>query len=591
MRQRGTWLVVAALAALGIAAGVDALRGAPAEPEQPPRQADESPRAAADRPTPPVPLAPSAGLDGVLFYTDEDCRLRAVRIPSLRDAHAPDWSACSFSLSPSGQAVQASWTVWSPGGAYASDVGNAVEVDPGGRVFRGSSPAWRPDGTLTYVRGGAVRARPSERVLLSADDLRRAWTRHPSAPRGFVESVRVKQIAWLSSTRVVLILGIRVRFAGEFDLTAVFERRRLVNIVIQSFGRLWTSPHGGFFALGRSDAVQLYDRNGEALPLPELVEPRAVAWSPDETWLAVATRASIYVFRPGAAELGLRRLPIEAHDLAWRAQPGEAPSLEGTASLRLWLLNQDAGGLLFLSDSACVIRALELPTVRWVPPGVRGPCRFELGSDGSIHNEGMAVQPQGELVAACDGYSVDVFTSGGQSLVHRDRACAPAWRPDGSLTYIDSGELRLTPRLRKERVLLSREDVTQALGPEANLEEVAWIDNRRFAAAVRSGPSATLVVFRERRLVHEPGFSARRIEHLRAARGMIAALTSGPGPTSVTFFDLAGGRTFALRGHAFALSPGGTQAAVADRDRILFVDTTTGQFRTLQLHAADLAWQ
>jgi hypothetical protein len=591
MRQRGTWLVVAALAAIGLAAAVDALRGAAPKPEQPPKRADGSPpTTTADGSTSGVRLAPETGLGGVLFYTDKGCRLRAIRLPSLRDAEAPDWSECAFSLSPGGRSVQTSWTVWSPNGAYAADVGNAVEIEPDGRVLRGSTPAWRPDGTLTYVHGGAVRAWPSERVLLSAADLRRAWTRHPSAPRGFVESVRVKQIAWLSSTRAVLILGIRVRFAGEFDLTAVFERRRLVNLVIQSFGRLWTSPHGGFFALGRSDAVQLYDRDGETVPLPQLVEPRAVAWSPDESWLAVATRASIYVFRPDAAELGLRRLPIEAYDLAWRPT-SQAPALGETASIRRWLERAGIGGSLYISDSDCRIRALTVPTLSWTSTGgVRGPCRFELGNDGDIHNEGMAIQPQGELVASCDGYSVDVFTSAGEFVVHRDRACAPAWRPDGLLTYIDSGELMLTPRLREERVVLSREDVTKALGPRASLEEVAWIDNRQLAAAVRRGRTASLAVFFGRRLVHRPGFSALRIEHLRAGREMIAALTSGPGPASVTFFDLAGGRTFALRAHAFAWSPAGTIVAVAGRRRLLFVEPATGEFRSLPLAAADVEW-
>jgi hypothetical protein len=592
MRQRATWLVVVALAALGIAAAVDALRGGEVRPEaRPAARSRTTVEARVSRGSLPS-LPPRTGLEGVLYYTDENCRLRALELPRLRKAEAPSWEECAFSLSPTGLAVQSSWTVWSSSGAQAADVGNAIEVRQDGSVFRGSMPAWRPDGVLTYVHEDAVRAWPNRRVLLSPADLRQAWARHPSAPPGFVESVRVKKLAWLSSTRAVLILGIHVRFAGEFDLAAVFERRRLVTILVQSFSRLWTSPRGGFFALGRSDALQLYNRDGEALPLPiVLTEPRSIAWSPDEAWIAVSTRASIFLVRMNTTEPSVYRLPLEARDLAWRPA-AEAPALGETAALRRWLERAGAGGNLFFSDTDCRVRILELPAVRWGErDGKRAACYFALGNDGHIYNEGVAVRPQGDLVAVCDGHNVDVFTSDGRFAVHRDRACAPAWRPDGALSYIDSGELRISPRLRGERVVLSREDVTAALGPKANLEEVAWIDNRQFAAAVRRERVATLAVFYGRRLVHRPGFTALRIEHLRAGRGIVAALTSGPGSPSVTFFDLAGGRTLALRGHAFAWSPGGTVVAVAGRDRIYFVEPSTREFRALQLHAVDVGWQ
>jgi hypothetical protein len=596
MRQRGTWLVVAALAALGLAAAVDALRGGAADPEQPPKQADRTPTTTTgEGVTSGVRLAPETGLDGVLFYTDEDCRLRAIRLPGLRDAEAPEWSQCAFSLSPGGQAAKTSWTVWSPDGAYAADVGNGVEIEPDGRVVRGSMPAWRPDRTLTYVRGGAVLAFPRGRVVLSGADLRRAAMRHPNVPetRGPLEYVRVKQMGWLTPTRAVLLLGVGVRHVGEFDVTAIFEERRLVTTLaaFQSFDRLWTSPGGRFFALGGDGRLELYDRGGRARTLPQLTGPQAIAWSPDDSWAAVATRVSIYVLRMGAGSLGLQRLPIEARDLAWRPA-GQAPALGETASLRRWLERAGVVGTLHFSDADCRIRALRVPDVEWSDPvGVRAPCLFSVAPNGTVSDEWIVWQERGPLAVGCHGHSVDVFTSDQQILFHRGDACHPAWKPDGSLTFIARGELILTVRFRRERVLLSREDIAKALGPGMKLEEVAWIDNRQFAAVLRRGPAATLAVFRGRRLVHRPGFSALRIEHLRAGRDMIAALTSGPGPPSVTFFDLAGGRSFALRGHAFAWSPGGTIVAAAGRRRLFFVEPTTGEFRSLQLHAADLAWQ
>jgi hypothetical protein len=232
-----------------------------------------------------------------------------------------------------------------------------------------------------------------------------------------------------------------------------------------------------------------------------------------------------------------------------------------------------------------------MPVVEWSDPvGVRAPCPFSVAPNGTVSDEWIVWQEREPLAAGCHGHSVDVFASDQQILFHRGDACRPAWKPDGSLTFIARGELILTVRFRRERVLLSREDIAKALGAGMKLEEVAWIDNRQFASVLHSGPAVTLAVFRGRRLVHRPGFSALRIEHLRAGRDMIAALTNGPGPASVTFFDFAGGRTFALRAHAFAWSPGGTIVAAAGRRRLFFVEPTTGEFRSLPLVAADVEW-
>jgi hypothetical protein len=587
MRQPATLVVVAALAILGLAAAVDALQGGEARPA-----ADATTTVSTSTVlTAPPSLEPGPGLEGVLYYTDERCRLRALELPRLNSVETPDWEACAFSLSPTGQDVEPSWTVWSPSGARAADLVNSIEVRPGGRAFRGAVPAWRPDGVLTYADEGVVRAWPSRTVLIAPRDLRPVWARQIGTLTRSVEFVRVKQLAWLSSTRAVLILGIRVRSGSEFEFTALFERGRLASLLAQSSPRLWTSPGGRFFALGGNGDLQLYNRDGEAVPLPITVtEPQAIAWSPDERWVAVSTGASIFLVRMSATDRSVRRLPVEAHDLAWLAGAEKPPA--GAAPLRRWLKRAGVGGDLFFSDASCQVRVLKLPDVRWADERrVEGPCRFSVGEDGRIHNEGMAVQPEGDLVAGCDGHNVDVFTSDGRFLVHRDRACAPAWRPDGALSYIDAGELRVSPRLRGERVVLSSEEVTAALGPKATLEEVAWIDNRRFAAAVRQERIATLAVFDGRRLVHPPGFSALRIEHLRVGRGLIAALTSGPGAPSVTFFDLSGGRTFALGGHAFSWSPGGRIVAVAGRERIYFVEAATGEFRVLQVQAVDIEWR
>jgi hypothetical protein len=596
MRQRATWLVVVALAALGTAAGVDALRGKETPPEQPKQAEKRTTTGTPEKASSVVELGPAPGLNGILYYTGPDCRVRALRLPGLEQGVAPQAGECEFSLSPSGRAIQPSWVVWSPDGStYAEENGDQVDVDSGREHFRGSDPAWRPDGTLTYMAGGALRARPGGRILLSEADLRRAAVRHPNVPEtnDAIDYVRAKQVGWLSRTRVVLLLAIGIRTVGEFDVTAVFERRRLVTTVaaFQAFEQLWTSPQGGLFALGGNGTIQLYDRRGKARPLPLLTGPRAIAWSPDETWAAVATRASIYLIRMGRATPRVRRLAIEAHALAWRASG--APELGATASLARWLGRAGVRGRLYFSGRDCRARSLRMPDLVWSDPeGMRGPCRFSIMPDGTISDEWVVWQARGRLGAGCHANAVDVFAQGDRSLFHRGGACSPAWKPDGSLTYVVGGQLVLAARLRAERVLVSREDLAAAFGRGAKLREVAWIDDRQFGAAVRQGSRTVYAVFYEGELVARPSFSAASIAGLRSnGRGIVAARTDS-GRRATTFFDLRGRPLWSMPGgRALAWSPGGAVAALSRGTSLLLVDPLSREVHRLPVFAADVEWR
>ena len=89
MRRGGTLLVVVAVSAIALAAGWDALRGGDepaAQPEERP-----SPSTEADEGTDYVPLAEPDPVSGTLYYTDEDCELRAAELPDIRPADAPNW--------------------------------------------------------------------------------------------------------------------------------------------------------------------------------------------------------------------------------------------------------------------------------------------------------------------------------------------------------------------------------------------------------------------------------------------------------------------------------------------------------------------
>jgi hypothetical protein len=336
MRRWPTWLLVGALAALGAVAAADALRG------------DGTRVVPLPRTTATVALIPrnepaASAMSGVLYYSnpEDDCRLDGLSLPDLGNGPPPKLRSCRFSLSPDGQTGlpgEAEWSI--QGGVYAREADNMIELgSPASRQtlhFPGRAPAFKPDGTFTYVRknevvewttscprGSRLFTLPGDnatarcrRVVLSTGDLRRALisadATGPLIP---------KDLAWLSNTRLVTVVG-DAGISGYREHLSVIDSGRVVGVTISEFGeglRVEASPHGNFFtAWFGNSLVTIRDREGDLISFPPLPRVRAVTWSPDERWTAVATAHSVFVFRTNEGEARVRRLPILASDLAWR---------------------------------------------------------------------------------------------------------------------------------------------------------------------------------------------------------------------------------------------------------------------------------
>jgi hypothetical protein len=351
-RAAASWLILAALLALGIAASVDAFRdGSGAEPR---RALSTAPTTGETSNGPQTTSASSGegvaeaarafavhqlrelGATGVLTYSDAACRLHSLTLPDLEPQSAPSARSCRFHFTTAdelsiGREVPSSRS----GGLSARCLDGIVEVrDPNGTLYarhEGCAPAWKPDGTPTLVRSGEALQfapcpgdRPGElpvrcaRVLLSnavlARELRRArWT-----GSGF----RVVELAWLSDSRLAAVVRARRR-DGVADLLAVFEGGRLLSTPLFAYERLSgvrVSPFGTFVAARIGDGGEgLAVIDGEGRPAPPLITlGHAIAWSPDERWTAVAGEREVFVFTterdPGAIAI----LPLTASDLVWR---------------------------------------------------------------------------------------------------------------------------------------------------------------------------------------------------------------------------------------------------------------------------------
>jgi hypothetical protein len=272
MRRLATGVLVLGLLSLGLAAALDALRGeATPAPPTASTGVDSAEFAAA------AAALRAAGASGTLTYSDEECRLHAVRLPDLAPAPAPRYASCEPHIPSGGLGVLRGAVVWSGLGFQAvqvvlsrRDLARAVRRDPQvSQLAHGGGGRWEASQLVALGRRYAV-------VL---DHGRAPWER----------------------------------------LLAVFHGRRLVSLRLGLVGPddvVRPSSTGRYFALVRPQDVHVFETDGGQIELPSASAPHAVAWSPDDRWTALATRYSIYVF-PSERPDETIRIPLAVRDLDW----------------------------------------------------------------------------------------------------------------------------------------------------------------------------------------------------------------------------------------------------------------------------------
>jgi hypothetical protein len=277
MRRWLTWLVVAGLAVLGLAAAVDALQGEE-RMRRPEARAPAVP-GLGDRPEQAIGQLREAGVSGVLTYADEECRLHAVSLPELEPVRAPSFEMCRPATSTGGLGAVDGDVVWAGLGFGAAQV--VVSEEELGRKVSRWLNAGQPDEAMGFRAVQAV-ALDEERAAVLADS-----TYEP----------RERVLALLEGDRVVFV---QPRW------------------VIRDARYLRPSPSGAYFAAFTPEGLLWFDRNAEPLAFPAAVRsPRAVTWSPDDSWTALATAESVYVFRSDRPDERIVRIPLAVSDLDW----------------------------------------------------------------------------------------------------------------------------------------------------------------------------------------------------------------------------------------------------------------------------------
>ncbi|MDQ3866003.1 MAG: hypothetical protein M3304_04140, partial [Actinomycetota bacterium] len=212
------------------------------------------------------------GIRGILVWIDARCRTHAFRLPTLDPVEPSERRSCG----PNGPRL----------------------LPPTGR--RTGSGGWE----------GLGEGRP----VLSGPALLRALGRNAWRLARPV----VTEAVWFDRRRYAAIVRDQ---AGRGSIVAVFRRTRLVGappFAYRSLERLRVSPYRTYAAAAMGGrGLVIVDAEGRLQP-DGLSGAHAVAWSPDETWTAMARRDAVYLFATGTRAVSLIRLPIHAADLAWR---------------------------------------------------------------------------------------------------------------------------------------------------------------------------------------------------------------------------------------------------------------------------------
>jgi hypothetical protein len=318
---RRSWFLVLGLAALALAAGVDAVLRGPTAAEPPPVAAEDSRELA--------PAFEQEGVSGSLFVLTRRgsvCELQVVELPSRDISTTTGLSVCRVEISPDGLYVAEARPC--PG---ARSVIRSVLAETQSRSFVGCAPAWKPDGSFTYVRHGrligarrgCLAARGCERVLATREVLAGAFA--PLVRR--FGAATVTGHAWLGRGRAAFV--VRAAAGGESGVVldglagarAAPSRVGILDFVSVGGLRLRVSlPKRELIVGAPRHGFVVYDERGRFLSATRVpfTDVRAVAPSPDGRWLALARPRNVCIHTTRNGRIPVGCLGVDAVDVVWR---------------------------------------------------------------------------------------------------------------------------------------------------------------------------------------------------------------------------------------------------------------------------------
>jgi hypothetical protein len=305
------------------------------------------------------------------------------------------------------------------------------------------------------------------------------------------------------------------------------------------------------------------------------------------------------------------------------------PEIEDRAEVQRRLRASGITGTLFLTDEDCRLRALSLPALRWVLDSkAQGEqCEFTVAPDSRRvvrFGGGISWSPDGRTSALCDSNRVVLFGRTGQEVGRARGHCAPAWRPDGTLTAARLGTLVAFRRPCAEGLtgceeeLLAPEDLAPALEAGSTplrvlhaplITQAIWLSGTRVALIIRAldrdQPESTydlLAIYEGRDLIGEPVGNSE-FDELVASPSRRYLAVHGSSFRGLTFIDSDGrllARNPIASGHHAAWSPderwtavatGGSMYVFRSAETEFFSSDSRPRAIRIPVHAADVEWR
>jgi hypothetical protein len=297
------------------------------------------------------------------------------------------------------------------------------------------------------------------------------------------------------------------------------------------------------------------------------------------------------------------------------------PAIADNVAVRAELEVAGISGALYVTDRECRLWALDLPFLEWRSQ-LSGPgpdCRFALSSRGRALFGKAAWDPAGDLGAVQEmtgetGARIRV-SSEATGWSYRFPGSSPAFRPDGTLTFVRDGELwgwvegrcpagRVTVVFRSlgatercGRVLLSQTELRRAFreGVAAlrnpSLSEAVWLDPRTAVVLVHGSVGHGVAVLVDGEVRARQAVFTGQVSDLEASpRGTRVALRFGD---TVFVFDRrlqdAGSRPGAGGGREIAWPPDERLTVVATESNIYVVRPGDPMIQ-IPVAVSDIAW-
>jgi hypothetical protein len=280
---------------------------------------------------------------------------------------------------------------------------------------------------------------------------------------------------------------------------------------------------------------------------------------------------------------------------ALRGDPRTRQAAAPTISVALIPRNEPAAsamsGVLYYSaeNDKCRLDGIRMPGLENAPPPKLRSCRFSISPTGeNALPDDAAWSSDGGFFAREIGEVVELTSLATERSV-RLRGHAPAFKPDGTFTYVRGNDVVECPR--EEPISPCRKIARFGDWP---VLELAWLTNSRMAVIAR--PSDYVLAIREGRLrVSVPGGGGLVTDLEVSPQGSFVAARA-KGRDGLVVFG-ADGRTVSLPpfadAHSITWSPDERWTAVATRRSVFIFRTNMGEARVLRLPivARDLAWR